>query len=91
MYKDFIHIFVLSCTKATFLLEKQLHKKLNVLERLQLHIHLTLCSHCSNYNKKAEILDLLTKISVQESEMKAVFNASELQAFKKKLYKKLDL
>lgn len=91
MYKNFIHIFVLSCTKATFLIEKRLHKKLNILELLQLHIHLSLCSHCSNYNKKAELLDQLSKVSVQENEVKVVFNTSELEAFKEKVCKKLNL
>lgn len=91
MYKDFIHIFVLSCTKATFLIEKKLHTKLNIVERVQLHIHLSLCSHCSNYNIKAEVLDKLTKVSIQEHEVKAIFNTSEIESFKKKVCKKLNL
>ncbi len=91
MYKDFIHIFVLSCTKATFLIEKQLHSKLNILEQLQLKIHLSLCSHCSDYTKKAELLDMLAKIDVQENENKVIFSSSEIEAFKKRVYSKINL
>ena len=41
--KGIIHLFVLSCEKATFLVEKQLYTSLLPLERLQLRIHLSIC------------------------------------------------
>ena len=91
MYKDFIHIFVLSCTKATYLIEKQLHAKLNLIERLQLHIHLSLCSYCSDYGKKAELLDELTKMSVRDNEVDPLFTSKEIDNFKKKVCKKINL
>ena len=85
MYKDFIHIFVLSCTKATYLLEKKLHRKLNFIEKIQLRIHLSLCTNCTDYNKKAELLDLLTKVSVKENDNKSIFSPTEIENFKKKV------
>lgn len=91
MYKDFIHIFVLSCTKATYLIEKQLHTKLSFIEQIQLRIHLSMCSYCSNYSKKAEFLDKLTKDIVQENDVKTIFSSSEIEKFKKNVYKKLQL
>lgn len=91
MYKDFIHIFVLSCTQATYLIEKRLHTKLSIIQRLQLHIHLSLCSHCCDYNAKAELLDKLTKMSVIDNDSKIIFNTSEIENFKKKIYKKINL
>ena len=91
MYKDFIHIFVLSCTKATYLIEKQLHIKLNIIERFQLYIHLSLCSYCSDYNKKAELLDKLTKASINENDNKSIFTPSEIVEIKKKIGKKINL
>lgn len=91
MYKDFIHIFVLSCTKATYLIEKQLHTKLSFIEQIQLRIHLSMCSYCSNYSKKAELLDKLTKDIVQENDVKTIFSSSEIEKFKKNVYKKLQL
>ena len=59
MYKRIIHLFVLSCEKATFLIEKQLHTSLSPLERLQLRIHLSLCDYCKAYKDKAIFLDKL--------------------------------
>lgn len=59
MRKKIIHLFVLSCEKATFLIEKQLHTSLSPLERLQLRIHLSLCNYCRAYKDKAIFLDKL--------------------------------
>lgn len=90
MYKDFIHIFVLSCAKATYLIEKRLHRKLNPIERLQLRMHLSLCRYCSDYNKKAELLDKLTRISVSDNEKSTVFTADEVEMFKKRVCEKIN-
>ncbi len=89
MYKNFIHIFVLSCTKATCLIEKRLHTKLNLIERLQLYVHLSLCSHCLDYDKKAALLDKLTKASIRENERAAIFTPSEIDHFKIKVFNRI--
>lgn len=59
MYKRVIHLFVLSCEKATFLIEKQLHTSLSPLEKLQLRVHLSLCKYCTAYKVKAIFLHKL--------------------------------
>lgn len=59
MYKKFIHIFVLSCKKATFLTEKKLHTSLSPIEEWQLKTHLSLCPYCTAYTHKAIFLDKL--------------------------------
>lgn len=61
MYKDFIHIFVLSCHKATLLIEKSLHTDLSFIERLQLNIHLKLCHFCADYQTDAVATDKALK------------------------------
>lgn len=59
MYKRIIHLFVLSCEKATFLIEKQLHMSLSPLENLQLRAHFSLCKYCTAYKYKAIFLGKL--------------------------------
>ncbi|HEY0611945.1 MAG TPA: hypothetical protein VGD35_19870 [Chitinophaga sp.] len=62
MKKRIIHFFVLSCKKATGLIEKSIYFKLSALERMQLRWHLTLCDACTIYKKQSGLLhELLTK------------------------------
>lgn len=62
MKKRIIHFFVLSCRKATGLIEKSTYFKLSALEKIQLRWHLTLCDACTTYKKQSGLLhDLLTK------------------------------
>ena len=89
MYKDFIHIFLLSCAKATYLVEKRLHQKLNFLERVQLHIHLSLCSYCHDYTGKAELMDKLIKGSIDNNNSSSIFTPLEIDVFKKRVCQEL--
>ncbi|WP_298732264.1 hypothetical protein [uncultured Chitinophaga sp.] len=62
MKKRIIHFFVLSCKKASGLIEKNLYFKLSLPERIQLRWHLTLCDACSTYKKQSGLLhDLLSR------------------------------
>jgi hypothetical protein len=62
MKKRIIHFFVLSCRKATGLIEKNIYFKLSAMERLQLRWHLMLCDACTTYKKQSGLLhDLLHK------------------------------
>ncbi len=90
MYKDFIHIFVLSCTKATYLLEKKFHARLSFIEKLQLKLHFKLCSYCSCYEKKAELLDRLAKISIDDPITTTIFSAEEIDCFKNRVHNKIN-
>lgn len=84
MRKRIIHLFVLSCEKITFLIEKQLHTSLSPLERLQLRIHLSLCDYCRAYKDKAIFLD---KLMADERTMDAgndLFTEQEIGSLKGK-------
>jgi len=59
MKKRIIHFFVLSCRKATGLIEKRLYFKLSALEKIQLRWHLTLCDACTIYTKQSGLLHKL--------------------------------
>ncbi len=55
--KKIMHILLLSCLKATELIEKRLHFKLSWTENIQLKVHKMMCSACNNYEKQSEILE----------------------------------
>ena len=48
---------LLSCLRATELIEKKLNFKLSVKEKLQLRMHKKMCNACSNYEKQSMFLD----------------------------------
>ena len=55
--KKLMHKLFLSCLKATELIEKRLHFKLSVKEKLQLKVHKMMCSACSNYEKQSLFIE----------------------------------
>lgn len=84
MYKRIIHLFVLSCEKATFLIEKQLHASLSPLEKLQLRAHLSLCKYCTAYKYKAIFLDKLLADERTAKENDHLFSEQEVGNLKEK-------
>lgn len=55
--KKILNIMFLSCFKATELIEKKLHFRLSVRERIQLKIHKMMCDACSRYEKQSIFLE----------------------------------
>ncbi|MCK9411515.1 MAG: hypothetical protein M0Q53_04385 [Prolixibacteraceae bacterium] len=55
--KKLMHILLLSCLKATELIEKRFYFKLSFKERLQLKLHKTMCDACTNYEKHSRIIE----------------------------------
>jgi hypothetical protein len=52
-----MHILFLSCLKASELIEKDLHLKLGIKEKLQLKLHKTMCNTCNRYGKQSIIIE----------------------------------
>ncbi len=52
---------MLSCRKATELIEKKEHFRLNILERIQLRLHTTMCQACQQYEKQDQQINTLLK------------------------------
>ena len=52
-----MHILFLSCLKATELIEKKIHFKLSIVEKMQLKAHKMMCSACVNYEQHSILLD----------------------------------
>ena len=55
--KKLMHILLLSCLKATELIEKRFYFKLSFKERLQLKLHKMVCDACSNYEKQSLVIE----------------------------------
>lgn len=55
--KKLMHFLFLSCLKATELIEKKLHIKLSVKEKLRLKMHKSMCNACRRYDKQSKIMD----------------------------------
>lgn len=55
--KKIMHILLLSCLKATELIEKKMNFKLGFTEKMQLKVHKMMCSACSNYEKQSILLE----------------------------------
>lgn len=90
MYKRVVHLFVLSCQKATFLIEKQLHTSLSPMERLQLRTHLSLCKYCTAYKYKAVFLDKLLSDQRTVEENRHLFSEQEIVALKEKFKSEIE-
>ena len=52
-----MNIFLLSCKKATELIEKRKIVSLTTSEKIQLKLHTSMCNACKSYEKQSDILD----------------------------------
>lgn len=52
-----MNLMVLSCYKATFLIEKSYDKPLSFIDKLQLSIHLKICDKCAGYQKQSLLIE----------------------------------
>ncbi|OGS69205.1 MAG: hypothetical protein A3F91_03495 [Flavobacteria bacterium RIFCSPLOWO2_12_FULL_35_11] len=66
--KKMMNIIMLSCKKATELIEKRWVTKLSPVEKIQLKMHTAVCGQCATYEKQSEIIEKsLEKINKQEN------------------------
>lgn len=87
--KKIAHLIMLSCRKATELIEKQFAAKLSLKERVQLNLHKSICDACTAYENQSRLLnDLLQK---QASVTPDQITEQENEALKANLLKQLPL
>jgi hypothetical protein len=55
--KKIMHILILSCKKATELMEKKSVTSLSIHEKLQLKMHTAMCGACAAYEKQSKMID----------------------------------
>ena len=81
---------MLSCRKATELMEKKLHFKLSPVEKIQLYLHTRMCDACNAYQKQNEAMDLaLHKHLSQAGKIETPSKVTLSDDFKKSLVKNL--
>ncbi len=64
--KKLMHFLLLSCLKATRLIEKKLYIRLSLKERIQLKLHKSMCNACRLYDKQTHIIDEVLKTKKPE-------------------------
>ncbi|MDD2794050.1 MAG: hypothetical protein PHD73_12780 [Sediminibacterium sp.] len=87
--KKIAHLIMLSCRKATELIEKQFVVKLTLKERVQLKMHKSICDACTAYEKQSRFLNDLLK--EQSSSTPDQIIKQENEALKANLLKQLPL
>lgn len=59
--KKLMNAVLLSCRKATELVEKKRHGDVGNMEGVQLTMHLSMCRNCRNYAKQTAVIDRLLR------------------------------
>lgn len=57
MIKKLMNILMISCKKATELIEKKFVVDLTFKEKVELNIHTSMCNACRNYKEQSAIID----------------------------------
>jgi hypothetical protein len=86
--KKIMYMIMLSCKKATELIEKRALVRLSSKEKIQLHLHKTMCDACTAYQKQSKKIDELLERYIHTSD----FNNSgsyQNQELKERIIKNL--
>jgi len=59
--KKLMNLIMLSCQKASFLIEKGNSKPLSFMDKLRLNMHLKMCSKCADYQKQSLLIEAALK------------------------------
>ena len=59
--KKLMNILMLSCEKASGLIDKSLHFPLNPIEKIQLFFHTRMCDACRGYQQQSNTMEVLMK------------------------------
>lgn len=83
--KKIMHLFFLSCLRATELIEKKFHFGLSVKERIQLKMHKMMCDACIKYEKHSTLIEKGI-LNFEKSKEITV----DIEALKTKISKKIE-
>lgn len=84
-----MHWLLLSCKKATELIEKRSFIGLKLLDRIRLQWHLRLCEACSLYESHSKQIDHMMQHTHTHTPSSTPSEALAAQAFKERLIKAL--
>jgi glucose-6-phosphate-specific signal transduction histidine kinase len=88
--KKIMQWLMLSCRKATELIEKKLLTNLSFREKVQLKMHKSFCDACTAYEKQSKLIDkLLSKQIHKESDEVENDEVVENEELKKRILDKI--
>ena len=67
-----MNILVLSCRKASELIDIKDVLKLSLKEKIQLHVHTSMCVGCKAYQKQSKVLDDLLQKHLRYNDQNAI-------------------
>lgn len=86
--KKILHFLMLSCTKATELIEKKTLFNLSALENFQLKLHKSICDACTNYENQSKIIDDVFRDRIQSTKSEQI-DIIKNDPLKEKILKKI--
>jgi hypothetical protein len=91
--KKLMHLLMLSCVRATALMEKKQLSDISLVEKMQLFAHTSMCDGCREYQKQSEVLSSLLsghyKKTASDKDYK--LSLSDSAAFKQNILLKLNV
>jgi len=75
---NIMNSMMLSCVKATELMEMKEHVPLSFIKNMQLYMHTAMCSGCRNYMKQTKLIDELLRRTFETAPV--VADTNELEA-----------
>jgi predicted anti-sigma-YlaC factor YlaD len=72
-----MNIMMLSCIKATQLMELREHCPLTLPDKIQLRMHVAMCSGCRNYMKQTRLINELLRRNLETA---AIVATDDLEA-----------
>jgi hypothetical protein len=75
---NIMNAMMLSCVKATELMELKENVPLGLLKTIQLHMHTAMCSGCRNYMKQSRLIDEL--FQKEFDSLAVIKNTDDLEA-----------
>ncbi len=73
-----MNAMMLSCVKATELMEMKENVPLGLLKTMQLHMHTAMCSGCRNYLKQSRLINQL--LQKKFDTLRVIKNTDDLEA-----------
>lgn len=84
-----LNTLLLSCKKATALIEKKSVLKLSTREKVMLHVHTSVCDACMYYEKQSKLIDDLLRTHLQDCKPEDVPQLSN-EGLKERIITKID-
>lgn len=83
-----MHLFILSCKKATYYIEKEQVQKLSYFESIQMSWHLRICIKCASYKVQSHFVEHLLKKN--NIDLKNISNLRLSDSRKERLKKEIE-